>query len=107
MIEQPTPSADAQIAELRAENERLRRLVGPMEQSYDDLRSELEAAREAVKTAEAVNGELRGEILEITYSLDQVRHNLGSMRRLVHQRSRRVVARLTRPARRRWNDLRG
>lgn len=104
----PAPcSDDTEMTRLREENARLRALVGPLEQSYDDLRAELVDAEAAVRSAEAVNGELRGEILEITYSLDQARHNLGSLRRLLHQRSRRGLAKLTRPLRRRWNDRRG
>ncbi|MDG1265523.1 MAG: hypothetical protein P8O03_04295, partial [Ilumatobacter sp.] len=61
---------------LIAENKRLRLLVGPLEQSYDDLRTELAAASQAIKTAEQNNGELRGEIMELTVALGQARHNI-------------------------------
>jgi hypothetical protein len=61
---------DAEAA-LRAEVERLRRLVGPCEQSYDDLRSDLLAARDAAKSAEQAAGELRGELTEAYAELDR------------------------------------
>ncbi len=99
-------SDDSELTRLRAENARLRSLVGPLEQDYADLRSELADAEAAVRAAEAVNGDLRAEMLEVTYALDQARHNLGSLRRLLHQRSRRLAAKLTRPVRRQWNDRR-
>ena len=61
---------DAEAA-LRAEVERLRRLVGPCEQSYDDLRADLLAARDAAKFAEQAAGELRGELTEAYAALDR------------------------------------
>ena len=62
---------DAEVAPLRAEVERLRRLVGPCEQSYDDLRTDLLAARDAAKSAEQTAGELRGELTEAYAALDR------------------------------------
>ena len=62
---------DAEVAPLRAEVERLRRLVGPCEQSYDDLRSDVLAARDAAKSAEQAAGELRGELTEAYAALDR------------------------------------
>jgi hypothetical protein len=62
---------DAAVAPLRAEVERLRRLVGPCEQSYNDLRADLLAARDAVKSAEQAAGELRGELTEAYAALDR------------------------------------
>ena len=62
---------DAEVAPLRAEVERLRRLVGPCEQSYDDLRADLLAARDAAKSAEQAAGELRGELTEAYAALDR------------------------------------
>jgi hypothetical protein len=58
-------------AGLRAEVERLRRLVGPCEQSYDDLRADLLAARDAAKSAEQAVGGLRGELTEAYAELDR------------------------------------
>lgn len=101
----PDGSPD-QLLELREANLRLRQLVGPVEQSYADLRTELAEASEAVKAAEAANGELRGEVMELTVALGQARHNMGKVSRIVRQRSRRVVGRLSRPIRRRFNDWR-
>jgi hypothetical protein len=62
---------DAEVAPLRAEVERLRRLVGPCEQSYSDLRADLIAARDTAKSAEQAAGELRGELAEAYAALDR------------------------------------
>ena len=86
---------------LIAENKRLRLLVGPLEQSYDDLRTELAAASEAIKAAEQNNGELRGEIMELTVALGQARHNIGKVHRIVIQRATHVVGRAIRGVQRR------
>jgi hypothetical protein len=62
---------DAEVAPLRAEVERLRRLVGPCEQSYSDLRADLIAARDAAKSAEQAAGELRGKLTEAYAAIDR------------------------------------
>jgi hypothetical protein len=62
---------DAEVAPLRAEVERLRRLVGPCEQSYSDLRADVIAARDAARSAEQAAGELRGELTESYAALDR------------------------------------
>jgi hypothetical protein len=62
---------DADVGQLCAEVERLRRLVGPCEQSYDDLRADLIAARDAAKLAEQRAGDLRGELVEAYAALDR------------------------------------
>jgi predicted nucleic acid-binding Zn-ribbon protein len=89
------------VKALSAENKRLRRLVGPLEQSYDDLRTELEAASKAIKIAEQNNGELRGEIMELTVALAKARHNIGKVHRIVIQRATHVVGRAIRGVQRR------
>ena len=89
------------VEALIAENKRLRRLVGPLEQSYDDLRTELVGASEAAKIAEQTNGELRGEVMELTVALGQARHNIGKVHRIVIQRARHVVGRTVRGVQRR------
>jgi hypothetical protein len=63
--------SDAEIGFLRAEVERLRRLVGPCEQSYVDLQTDLLAARDAVKSAEQDAGELRGRLTEAYAAIDR------------------------------------
>jgi hypothetical protein len=55
-------NADAEIEQLRAEVDRLRALVGPNEQSYIQLKTEIWSARDAVIGAEAENGLLRGQV---------------------------------------------
>jgi hypothetical protein len=62
---------DAEVAPLRAEVERLRRLVGPCEQSYSDLRADLIAAQDTAKSAEQTAGELRGKLTESYAALDR------------------------------------
>ncbi len=97
---------DVDVAALLAENARLRRLVGPLEQSYDDLRTELVGASQAVQAAEQANGQLRGEVMELTVALGQARHNIGKVHRIAIQRTRRVVGRVVRPTQRRIAALR-
>lgn len=92
------------VSTLVAENRRLREMVGPIEQSYSDLRAELDEARDAVKAAEAANGVLRNDKLELQYSLDRLHHNLGDLKRLAFVRTVGLVDLATRPARRYWND---
>jgi hypothetical protein len=89
------------VEALIEENKRLRRLVGPLEQSYDDLRTELVGASEAVKIAEQANGELRGEIMELTVALGQARHNIGKVHRIVIQRSKHLFGGVIRRTQRR------
>jgi hypothetical protein len=60
---------------VQAEIDRLRRLVGPDEMSYQDLRTELEAAGRAVRDAEAANGELRATITELRVELRRARQD--------------------------------
>jgi hypothetical protein len=63
--------SDAEIGRLRAEVERLHRLVGPCEQSYVDLRADLFAARDAAKAAEHAAGDLRGKLTEAYAAIDR------------------------------------
>ena len=55
-------STATELDELRAEVDRLRALVGPNEQSYIQLKTEIWSARDAVIGAEAENGLLRGQV---------------------------------------------
>ena len=79
-------SADADAdAALSSEIDRLRWLVGPNEQSYRDLRAELQAAEQAVRDAEAATGVLRGELTEARIALRRAQqdqyHVLGLLAR--------------------------
>jgi hypothetical protein len=76
---------DASADPLRAEVERLRRLVGPCEQSYDDLRADLVAARHAAKSAEQAAGELRGELTEAYAALDRALLGAPALAYLIRQ----------------------
>jgi hypothetical protein len=62
-------AADAELAGLRAEVERLRELVGPSEASYVKLKMDLLSARDAVIGAEAEAGLLRGRIRSLEAEL--------------------------------------
>ena len=79
-------SADAGVgAADESDIGRLRRLVGPNEQSYADLRSEVETAEQAVREAEAATGVLRGELTEARTALRRAQqdqyHVLGLLAR--------------------------
>lgn len=62
------PSGAAELARLRA-------LVGPDERSYDELRADVAAAREAARLAEAEVGRLRGTIAEMQVQLVRARQD--------------------------------
>jgi predicted nucleic acid-binding Zn-ribbon protein len=58
-----------ELDELRAEVARLRELVGPSEQSYIKLKTDLWGARDAVIGAEAEVGLLRGRVRSLEAEL--------------------------------------
>lgn len=82
--------APADLAAARAEIARLRLLVGPHEHTYDDLVAEVAAAEQAVRAAEAANGELRAEITELRLDLRRARQDQYHLWKLV-ARPRRVL----------------
>ena len=94
--------SDDELAELRDEVDRLRRLVGPSEQSYADLRQDLLAARDAAKGAEAAEGVYRGRVTELEVALARARQDQDHFQRVVfdtlrtgrHRVSRAVRSRL-------------
>lgn len=96
-----------ELTALRAEVERLRRLVGPSERAYDELREDLLAAREAAKQAEAAAGEVRGELAEVYVALDRARQIEAVMQRTIVGRLYRGTARLRRAAGRARRAVRG
>lgn len=69
--------------DLGAEVDRLRSLVGPSEQSYDDLRQDLLAARDVAKGAEAEAGVLRGRLAELNVELARARQDQEYFQRMV------------------------
>ena len=87
------------IDELRAEVERLRALVGPSEASYDDLRQDLLAARDAAKGAEAAAGVLRGQVAELHVELARARQDQEHFQRMVSDRIRSSAGRVGRSVR--------
>ena len=89
-------------AELLAENERLRRLVGPCEQSYTDLQQDLLAARDVAKGAEASSGTLRGQNIELHAALARARQDQDHLQRLVMGRGRSLLGRYSRSLRARF-----
>jgi len=78
-----TPTDD-DVAALQVEIDRLRELVGPMEQSYADLRHDLLAARDAVKGAEAELGVHRGRIAELEVALARAQQDQEHFQQLVY-----------------------
>ena len=85
----PAPSATSaennEVANLRAEVEHLRALVGPSEDSYRKLRLDLLGARDAAIAAEAAQGYLRGQIVSLDSQLFQIRRDYIRFQRLAGQ----------------------
>lgn len=72
------------------EIERLRRLVGPSERSYESLRADRDAAQRVARDARAEVGELRGRIEEMRVQLARARQDQDV---LLQQAAMRPVAR--------------
>ncbi len=83
-------------AGLRAEVERLQALVGPNEQSYADLRTELAGASAAVREMEAEMGRLRGTITEMQVELHRARQDQFHLQRVALRPFTGAVGRLRR-----------
>ena len=62
-------SAEVEVEQLRAEVARLRDLIGPNEQSYIKLKTDVWSARDAVIGAEAEVGILRGRVRSLEAEL--------------------------------------
>jgi len=62
-------STEVELEQLRAEVARLRELVGPNEQSYTKLKTDVWSARDAVIGAEAEVGILRGRVRSLEAEL--------------------------------------
>lgn len=75
-----------------AELDRLRRLVGPDEMAYADRVAELAAAEQAVRDAEALNGELRATITELRIELRRARQDQYHVWKLLGRPGRLVRA---------------
>lgn len=84
------PAADLAAAE--AEIARLRRLIGPHEHAYADLKAEVDAAEQAVRAAEAANGELRAQITELRIDLRRARQDQYHLWQLVARPQRLLRA---------------
>lgn len=93
---------DESVDDVRAEVERLRELVGPSELSYDMLRQDLLAARDAARGAEARAGVLGGQVAELHVELARARQDQDQFQRMVSDRLRSTVGRLGRSLRTRW-----
>jgi hypothetical protein len=89
-------------AALRAEVDRLRSLVGPTEQSYDDLRLDLLAARDVAKGAEAEAGVLRGQLAELHVALARARQDQEYFQRMLPAGLRAGWSRVSRSLRARF-----
>ncbi|WP_420450867.1 hypothetical protein [Ilumatobacter sp.] len=87
----PPEVSDLSRAELVAEVRRLRGLVGPSERSYAARVDEVRHASDAVRAAEAANGELRGEMARMESDLGRLRASQGRIHRLIVHRLRTLV----------------
>lgn len=87
------------VPELRAEVDRLRRLVGPSEQSYADLQRDLLAARDVARGAEATAGSLRGQLAQLHCELVRARQDQDHLRRAIAGSTRLIPTRLARSLR--------
>ena len=76
------PHADAELESLRAEVDRLRRLVGPLERSHEDLRRDIVDAGSAIGVADTEAERLRGQLAELDEALAGAREIEVSARRL-------------------------
>jgi hypothetical protein len=97
----PEPQPEDPAA-LRAEIDRLRALVGPSEQSYDDLRQDLLAATDVAKGAEAEAGMLRGQLAEMHVALARARQDQEYFQRMVPVGLRASWGRISRSLRSRF-----
>lgn len=87
---EPEVGDSTDVADLRREIDRLRALVGPSEQRYEELRAELQSAADTVKGAEAAAGVLRGRITELEVDLVRARQDQDQFQRIVTDRLRHV-----------------
>jgi hypothetical protein len=102
-----SPTDSAEIAQLRAEIDHLRELVGPSEESYVKLRLDVLGARDAAMGAIAETGQLKGrcaaleaQVARLTrdqiWFRDQVMLRLRDARHRATPTLSRVVSRLSR-----------
>ncbi len=94
-----SPTAD-EMAALRAENERLRALVGPSEKSYADLARDALGARDAAMRAEMDAGRARARVVELENEVRRWQRDFVWFRDSVIRRvplARRVLVRLPHP----------
>lgn len=92
-------SSEGDLTALRAEVARLRRLVGPSELSYDELRQDLLAARDLAKGAEAAAGVLRGQVAELQVAVARARQDQDHFQRMVANRLQSAAGRVSRSVR--------
>jgi hypothetical protein len=85
--------------DLQTEIDRLRTLVGPVEQDYAALRQDLLAARDVAQGAEASTGALRGQVAQLHVELARARQDQDHFQRLVTNRAQSTVGRITRSVR--------
>jgi predicted nucleic acid-binding Zn-ribbon protein len=94
---------DAEIEALRAEVDRLRSLVGPSEESYEKLRLDVLAARDAALGAEAALGNAEGysrsleaEVTRLQRDQEWFRHEVIARLRRLRPTWSKTIGRLSR-----------
>lgn len=100
---QATSPVDDEIEVLRAENSRLRSLLGPSEESYEKLRLDVLAARDAAFGAEAALGNMEGycrsleaEVTRLQRDHEWFRHEVIARLRRIRPTMSKTVSRLSR-----------
>ena len=95
MVEEPSDAAEI---------ERLRDLVGPSEQSYEQLRVDRDEAVQLAKDAVREAGELRGHIVDLSVQLSRARQDqefqqvsasMNPLERVAYRARRRVATSVT------------
>jgi hypothetical protein len=84
------------------ELERLRRMVGPSEQRYEDLRADVVGAEAAARDALAETGRLRGELAEMRVELARARDEQDTLQRRREMGAIEHLADLVREA---WREV--
>lgn len=82
-----------------SELERLRKLVGPSETSYEQLRADRDEAQQVAREATLELGALRGRIVEISTQLSRARQDQDLLQRRVEMTG---YERMLDRAHRRW-----
>ena len=88
--------SEAELHRLRAENDRLRALLGPSEEDYAKLRLDLLGAVDAARGAQAVLGEAEGRVKVLEAEVARLQRSHRWLRRELMARVRGLRRRIPR-----------